>query len=456
MAYQSLNPFDGRLSQTFEELSDNELDFAISRAATCFDAWRRTSFAERADAAAKAAAIMRARVDQLARPATLEMGKLFDLARGEVVLGADIHDDYAKNAEHFLAPQRLAPSSGEAEVESAPIGVLLGVEPCNFQYDQLARFAAPNLIAGNVVMVQHAGCVSQCAVAFERLWLEAGAPEGADTNLMISSAQVLRVIDDPRIKGVAFTGSLEAGKIVASRAGLNMKKSVMELGGSDAFIVLEDVDLDKTVEWAVWGKMKRTGQCCVAARRFIVADALADRFVHQFQSARTALVPGDPMDNPTTFGPLSTEAALIKLVDQGRRAVVKGATLVMGRGSMDRPGAFMEPTILTDARPDNAGFKEEFFGPVAIFFRVKNEDEAIAHANKFEFSVGRVRLHERCRARPTRCKLYRYGGDGRRSSGLDFARPAVRRHQELRLWPGTFKHGDPGIRQHEARSGCAD
>jgi len=388
MSYQSVNPYDGKILKTFEELTDKQLETALETAATCFETWRHTTFAERAAVVAKAAAIMHVRVDEFARPVTLEMGKLIDEARGEVVLSADIIDYYAKNAERFLAPQHLKPSSGEAEVESSPLGVLFGVEPWNFPYYQLARFAAPNLMAGNVVMVKHAACVPQSAIAFEKLWLEAGAPEGAYTNLLISYDQVNRVIDDPRIKGVALTGSGEAGKSVAGRAGQNLKKSTMELGGSDAFIVLEDADLDKTVKWAVWAKMNNTGQCCVAAKRFIVVEELADPFLGKFQTALASLKPGDPMDRATTLGPLSTEAALVKLLDQVKRAVAKGATLVMGGERIDRPGAFMQPTILTDIEPGNPAFREEFFGPVALFFRVKNEDEAVALANDSEFGLG--------------------------------------------------------------------
>src|SRR5450631_449600 len=388
MSYQSVNPYDGKTLKTFEELSDEQLESAIETAATCFETWRHTTFAERAVVVAKAASIMRARIDEFARPVTLEMGKLIDQARGEVVLSADIIDYYAENAERFLATEPLKPNSGEATIESTPFGVLFGVQPWNFPYYQIARFAAPNLMAGNVVMVKHAGCVPQCAIAFEKLWLEAGAPVGAYTNLLISHDQVNQVIDDPRIKGVALTGSVEAGKSVAGRAGKNLKKSTMELGGSDAFIVLEDADLDATVKWAVWGKMNNTGQCCVAAKRFIVVEELADRFLDKFQTALAALKPGDPMDKATTLGPLSTEAALVKLLDQVKRAVAKGATLVMGGKRIDRPGAFMEPTILADIKPDNPAFREEFFGPVALFFRVKNEDEAIALANDSDFGLG--------------------------------------------------------------------
>jgi succinate-semialdehyde dehydrogenase/glutarate-semialdehyde dehydrogenase len=388
MAYQSVNPYDGKILKTFEELTDKQLEIAIETAATCFETWRHTTFAQRAVVVAKASAIMRARIDEFARPVTLEMGKLIDQARGEVVLSADIIDYYAKNAERFLAPEHLKPSSGEAEVESSPFGVLFGVQPWNFPYYQLARFAAPNLMAGNVVMVKHAGCVPQCAIAFEKLWIEAGAPVGAYTNLLISHDQVNRVIDDPRIKGVALTGSVEAGKSVAGRSGQNLKKSTMELGGSDAFIVLEDADLEKTVKWAVWGKMNNTGQCCVAAKRFIVVEELADRFLGKFQTALAALKPGDPMDEATTLGPLSTEAALVQLLGQVEGAVAKGAHLVMGGKRIDRPGSFMQPTILTDIKPDNPAFREEFFGPVALFFRVKNEDEAVALANDSDFGLG--------------------------------------------------------------------
>ncbi len=388
MSYQSVNPFNGIRGEAFAQMSDDELQIAIARATACFESWRQLSFAERAVVVARAAQLMRSRIDEFAAPVTLEMGKLYAQARGEVSLSADIIDYYAKNAEKFLALELLQPASGAAQVESTPFGVLFGVEPWNFPYYQLARFAAPNLMAGNVVMVKHAGCVPQCALAFEQLWRDAGAPAGAYTNLFISYDQVNRVIDDPRIKGVALTGSVEAGKAVAARAGLNLKKSTMELGGSDAFIVLEDADLEKTVEWAVWGKMNNTGQCCVAAKRFIVVESLADRFLEKFKTALAALSPGDPMDSATTLGPLSTEAALVNLLDQVKRAVAAGATLVMGGARLDRAGAFMQPTILTGITPDNTAFREEFFGPVALFFRVKDEDEAVGLANDSEFGLG--------------------------------------------------------------------
>ena len=388
MAYQSINPFDGKVLKTFDELTDQQLETSLENAESCFKSWQHTSFAERATIVAKAAAIMREQIEALARPVTQEMGKLIDQARSEVLLSADILDYYAENAESFLATEPLKPNSGEATIESTPFGVLFGVQPWNFPYYQIARFAAPNLMAGNVVMVKHAGCVPQCAIAFEKLLLQAGAPVGAYTNLLISHEQVTRVIEDPRIKGVALTGSLEAGKSVAGRAGQNLKKSTMELGGNDAFIVLEDADLDKTVAWAVWAKMNNTGQCCIAAKRFIIVEALAERFLEKFQATLESLKPGDPMDSATTLGPLSTESALIQLLDQIERAVANGATLVTGGKQIDRPGYFMQPTILTNIKPTNPAFREELFGPVALFFRVNNEEEAVALANDSDFGLG--------------------------------------------------------------------
>jgi succinate-semialdehyde dehydrogenase/glutarate-semialdehyde dehydrogenase len=388
MPYQSINPATGKVLKTFKELTDTQLEKALRIAAACYTAWRQTSFTRRTAVASKAAAILRQRVDEFARPMTLEMGKRIAEARGEVAVSADIIDYYAKNAERFLAPQKLKPKSGQAVIESGPLGVLFGVQPWNFPYYQLARFAAPNLMAGNVVMVKHAGCVPQCALAFERLWREAGAPVGAYTNLFVSHDQVNEVIDDPRIRGVALTGGVGAARRVAARAGQNVKKTTMELGGNDAFIVLGDADIDQAVKWAVWGKMNNMGQCCVAAKRFIVVEKVYGSFLAKFQAALAGFTPGDPMDPATTLAPLSTEAALVTLLGQVKRAVAKGATAVLGGKRLARPGSYMQPTILTNIHPSNPAYREEFFGPVALFFRVKNEDEAVTLANDSDFGLG--------------------------------------------------------------------
>jgi succinate-semialdehyde dehydrogenase/glutarate-semialdehyde dehydrogenase len=388
MAYQSLNPATGKLLQKFDELTDKQLEEKLATAEKCFKTWKLKTYAERAVIVAKAAALMHKRVDELAHTMTLEMGKRISEAKGEVEFSANILAYYAKNAERFLANVELHPALGEGHMESSPIGVIFGVEPWNFPYYQLARVAGPHLMAGNVLLVKHAGCVPQCAIAFEKLWTDAGAPAGLYTNLLISHDQSEDLIDDPRIKGVALTGSVAAGRSIAARAGQNLKPSSMELGGADAFIVLEDADLEHTIKWAVWGRMYNTGQTCCAAKRFIVVEKLADKFLERFQAALGALKAGDPLDEKTTLGPLSTESALVDLLKQIDVAVKHGAKVLMGGKRIDRPGSFMQPTILTDVKPDNPAFRQEFFGPVAMFFRVKDEDAAIALANDSDFGLG--------------------------------------------------------------------
>lgn len=388
MTYQSVNPFDGKLVQTFEDLEDAEVERKIAAAHACFQTWRNTSFVDRARIIAKAGEILHTRADALARIMTGEMGKRIGEARGEVEFSARIMAYYAANAERFLAPVKLHPTNGEAHMESSPIGVIFCVEPWNFPYYQLARVAGPHLMAGNTMVVKHAAIVPQCAIAFEQVLIEAGAPVGLYTNLLISHTQSDTVVDDLRIRGVALTGSVGAGRSVAARAGKNLKSSSMELGGSDAFIVLEDADLDVTIPWAVWGRMYNTGQTCCAAKRFIVVESMADAFLERFTAALAALEAGDPLDEKTTLGPLSTEQALLDLVRQVDGAVAHGAKLALGGKRIDRPGSYMAPTILTDIAPDNPAFREEFFGPVASFFRVKDEEAAIALANDSDFGLG--------------------------------------------------------------------
>jgi len=388
MTYHSTNPFSGEPVESFNDMTGAELETAIAAAATCFETWRHKTYAERAMIIGKAAKLLHEQADAFAHTMTQEMGKRIGEARGEVEFSSRILAYYAKNAERFLAPVKLNPTVGEAHMESSPIGVIFGVEPWNFPYYQLARIAGPHLMAGNTLVVKHAGIVPQCAIAFEKLLLDAGAPVGLYTNLFISHEQSERIVDDPRIKGVCLTGSVAAGQSIASRAGRNLKVSSMELGGSDAFIVLDDADLDLTIPWAVWGRMYNTGQTCCAAKRFIVVEGMADKFLTRFQAALEALKAGDPMDEKTTLGPLSSEAALLQLVKQVDDAVAKGAKLIMGGKRIERPGSYMQPSILTDIKPDNPAFRDEFFGPVALFFRVKDEEAAIALANDSDFGLG--------------------------------------------------------------------
>ena len=390
MAYQTTNPYNGQVVATFDELDDAQLETKLAAAATCFRKdWSDKPFSARKAVLSRAAALMRERSQALAGLITLEMGKLIQQSAGEVALSAAILDYYAEHAEAFLAPEKLVTGKGQAVVESAPIGVLFGVEPWNYPYYQIARFVAPNLMAGNVVMVKHASNVPQCALAFEQVMRDAGAPEGAYTNLFISKDQVSKVIDDDRIRGVALTGSEGAGAVVAARAGKNLKKSTMELGGSDAFIVLEDADLDKAVKHALSGRMGNTGQACTASKRIIVVDAIADAFLQKFQAGMAAFKAGDPMDERTTLGPMSSAQALDTLLGQVDTAVSHGArTLIGGRRIDGQVGAFMQPTILVDIAADNPAFKKEFFGPVALFFRVADEDAAVALANDSPFGLG--------------------------------------------------------------------
>jgi succinate-semialdehyde dehydrogenase/glutarate-semialdehyde dehydrogenase len=386
--YQSVNPFDNKLVKTFVEITDKQLEEKLAAATTCFATWKHTTYAERAKIIHKAAKLLHEQADHFAHIMTLEMGKRIGEAKGEVEFSSDILAYYADNAARFLADVPLHPKHGIGHMESSPIGVVFCVEPWNFPYYQLARVAGPHLMAGNTVIVKHAGCVPQCAIAFEKLLLDAGAPVGLYTNLMISHKQSAQIIDDRRIKGVALTGSTAAGRIIAAEAGKNLKPSSMELGGSDAFIVLEDADIAHAIKWAVWGRMYNCGQTCCAAKRFIVVEAVADTFLAAFKTALGELKAGNPMDEKTTLGPLSSESALVQLLAQVEVAVAHGAKIEMGGKRIDRPGAYMEPTILTHVEPGNPAFRDEFFGPVAMFFRVKDEDAAIALANDSDYGLG--------------------------------------------------------------------
>jgi succinate-semialdehyde dehydrogenase/glutarate-semialdehyde dehydrogenase len=389
MAYQTTNPFNGKVLETYENHTDTEVEAAVAQADRAFkQSWSRASIQARTTVLSRAAALMRERADELARYITVEMGKLWNESLAEVQLSADILQFYADRGPTMLASQKLTVEEGEAVVENEPLGVLFAVEPWNFPYYQLARVAGPALVLGNVLLVKHASNVPQCALAFERVLLDAGAPAGVYANLFATKEQISRLIADTRIKAVALTGSEAAGSIVAAQAGKALKKSTMELGGSDAFIVLEDADLDNAVAWAVWGRLNNTGQCCIAAKRFIVVEAIADKFLQRFKASLELLKVGDPLDPATTLGPLSSESALQDILGQVDAAIQHGAKVVLGGKRLKRPGAFIEASILTDIAPKNPAYYQEFFGPVALFFRVKNEQEAIELANDSPFGLG--------------------------------------------------------------------
>lgn len=388
MAFQTINPTTNKLVQSFDAMTAAATDDAIAKAATTFDVWKTTDYAVRAQLLYKIAGLLRVQKQELAQIITLEMGKLLSHAQGEIKLSAKIFDYYAKNAETLLADKILNPVHGKAFIKSSPIGILLGIQPWNFPFYQVARFAAPNIMIGNTVLVKHASNVPQCALALERIFIEAGAPLGLYTNLMVSHEQIIDLVADKRIRGVSLTGSESAGANVATVAGKNIKKSVLELGGSDAFIVLEDADIDQAVDWAVVGRINNNGQCCVASKRFIVVAEIADVFLEKFKNKLADLVVGDPVDTTTQLGPLCTEEAAAKIANQVERAVDGGAKIILGGKRVARIGAFMEATILTDVTQNNPVFYEEFFGPVALFFKVKNEEEAIALANNSPYGLG--------------------------------------------------------------------
>jgi succinate-semialdehyde dehydrogenase/glutarate-semialdehyde dehydrogenase len=344
--------------------------------------------AQRAKIVSRAAAILREKADEYAGYLTLEMGKRIAESHSEVAVSAAILDYYAKRAESYLEP-KLLPESPGAELHTDPIGVLLGIEPWNYPYYQIARVAGPQLMVGNVLLLKHAESVPQVALAFARLFEEAGAPAGVYTNIFATIEQVGRVIEDPRVRGVTLTGSERAGAAVAERAGRSLKKSVLELGGSDPMIVLEDAPLEWTLDGALAGRMVNTGQCCVGTKRIIViGKERGAAFLDGFVKRMAALKPGDPADRSTSLAPISSERQLETLVGQIELARKNGATVAVGGKRIDRPGFYLEPTVLTGITEKNPIYTQELFGPVACFYVVKDETEAIRLANATPFGLG--------------------------------------------------------------------
>jgi succinate-semialdehyde dehydrogenase/glutarate-semialdehyde dehydrogenase len=391
MSYETKNPYTGEVLKTFPEATDEQIISAIEGADTAFQSWKETSFAERAQVMRKAASLLREDSDGFAKLLTLEMGKLTAEAKAEVELSAAIFEYYADRAEELLAPEKLEvadPAEGEATVVHDPLGVLLAVEPWNFPYYQVARIIAPQLSAGNVLLLKHAGIVPQCAAACEKLMLDAGLPKGAFINLYPTHAQVETIIAHPLIRGVALTGSERAGAIVAAAAGKALKKSTLELGGADAFVVLADADLEKTIKWAVFGRHWNGGQVCVSSKRMIIADEIYDDFMAGYTKGVAELVAGDPFDAETTLAPLSSQSAADDVKAQIQRAIDLGATATEVGPKVPEQGAFVQPTILTDIAPDCPARLWEFFGPVSMIFRAKDEADAIRIANDSPFGLG--------------------------------------------------------------------
>jgi succinate-semialdehyde dehydrogenase/glutarate-semialdehyde dehydrogenase len=389
MSFRTINPATGEVVKEFPLQSDEQVFAALSRADNCYrEDWKRRSVAERARIVGRAAQILRERRDEYARYPTLEMGKIVRFSYLEIDLVADILDYYAKHGERLLASQPL-PGEPGATVVAEPIGVILAIEPWNFPYYQLARVAAPQLVAGNVVMMKHAENVPQCALAFARLFEAAGAPEGAYTNLFCSIEQVAKLIDDFRVRGVALTGSERAGTAVAERAGRNLKKVILELGGSDPALILEGAALEHAAEQCVMGRTFNSGQGCVNIKRVIVVGKeRGENMLAALKKRFAAIKVGDPTDETTALGPLVSERALEGLLKQIKDAEAAGARVVYGGKRVDRPGFYLEPTIITDIAEGNPLYQQEAFGPVLSFYVVTDLAEAIKLANATSYGLG--------------------------------------------------------------------
>ncbi|ELA8350244.1 NAD-dependent succinate-semialdehyde dehydrogenase [Vibrio alginolyticus] len=382
---KSINPYNAEILEDFEEMTPAEVDAAIGKADEAYKTWKKTSFAERATVLKRVAEIYRERKEELALLMAKEMGKKVEHGRAELELVAEIFDFYADEGEKLLAPKKISTRDGEGTMINQSVGIIYGIQPWNFPFYQPARCTAPNLIAGNVVLTKHASNVPQCARAFAEIMEEAGAPEGVYTNLVVSARNAGAVIDDDRVQGVSFTGSNVAGAKVAEQAGRNVKKTVMELGGVDPFIVLDDADIEKTAEYLAMTKMLCSGQICISPKRIILVESIADKFLSRVKEHLGALEAGDPTVDGAHYGPLCNEKAAIDVEDQIKRSVEGGATLLLGG---KRDGAFVEPTILTDIPRGTAAYDEEIFGPVACVFTAKDEAEAIEIANDSQFGLG--------------------------------------------------------------------
>jgi len=388
MAISTINPTTGKTVRTFEAYGPARIDECIDRAVAAYRTDRRTSFSERAERMRKAASILDKECRELGQLMTLEMGKPFKAAMAEAEKCATACRYYADNAERFLADEPVQMEGGRAWVAFQPIGVVLAVMPWNFPFWQVFRFAAPALMAGNVGILKHASNVPQCALAIEDIFRRAGFVDGAFQTLLVGSDAVERIIADPRVAAVTLTGSEGAGRSVASAAGKNLKKSVVELGGSDPFVVMPSADLDAAVSTAVTARMINNGQSCIAAKRFIVHEKIYDAFLAKFVAGVSALRIGDPMDEATELGPVATAAIRDELDAQVKASVAKGAKVLTGGKKLDRDGWFYAPTVLVDIPPDAPAARDELFGPVASVFRAKNLDDAINIANGTSFGLG--------------------------------------------------------------------
>jgi succinate-semialdehyde dehydrogenase/glutarate-semialdehyde dehydrogenase len=387
VAISTVNPATGEEVTTFEALTEEVIDQKIQRAADTFREYRKSSFAERSRMMLRAAEILDEEAEEFGRLMTSEMGKTLAAATAEAQKCARGCRYYAENAERFMADEEIELRGAKTYVRYEPLGPILAIMPWNFPFWQVFRHAAPALMAGNVILLKHASNVPQCALAIEDIIHRAGFPEGVLQTLLIGSGQVQSVIDDPRVRAVTLTGSEGAGRSVGAEAGENIKPSVLELGGSDPFIVMPSADLEKAVSTAVTSRTLNNGQSCVNAKRIIVHEEIAGEFERRFVESMAALRVGDPMSGDTDMGPLATSQMLEDVADQVRKSVEAGARVLTGGEPMDEPGNFYPPTVITDIPKDSPAYREEIFGPVASLFRVRDIDEAIHLANDTAFGL---------------------------------------------------------------------
>jgi len=400
VTYATINPYTGEKLREYPFLDTGQIPDVIQQADKAFRSWRHLPVPQRAQVVRRAGDLMLERKDEFAGLMTLEMGKRISEAQMEVELAANILQYYGDRGTEFLQPTPLTVDVGSAEVVNEPLGVLLGVEPWNYPLYQVVRFAGPNLVVGNTILLKHASLCPQSALALERLFTDAGAPKGVYTNVFLRHSDLPLVMENAAVQGASLTGSEQAGVSVGELSGHNLKKCVLELGGSDPLIVLDAPDMEKTVAAAAMGRLFNAGQSCVASKRFIVSQEVYDPFLAGLTQTFEALRPGDPADPATTLAPLSSEQAATDLTAQVKDAVDKGATAVTGGGRPDHQGAFVDATILTGVRPDMRAYSEELFGPAVPVYRVANDDEAVKLANATSFGLsGTVMCSDAERAR---------------------------------------------------------
>ncbi|MDO1447380.1 NAD-dependent succinate-semialdehyde dehydrogenase [Rhodocytophaga aerolata] len=388
MPIQSINPYTNKVIKSFEEDSEDKVNQVVELAGDTFRFWKKTTFTHRSELMRKTAKILRAKAQVLAKLMAQEMGKPLKEGIEEINKCALTCDYYADNAEKFLQDEVIQAEGTKNLLIYQPIGAILAIMPWNFPFWQVFRFAAPTLMAGNVGLLKHASNVPQCAMAIESIFLEAGFPQGVFQTLLVGSDKVEKLIAHDYVQAVTLTGSEAAGSKVAALAGKYIKKSVMELGGSDPFIVLPDADLDYAAQMAVKGRMINTGQSCICAKRFIVFQNVADKFTQLMTNYMLKLKMGNPLEEGVDYGPMARQDLANELVDQVKRSVDKGAVIVTGGGRPVREGAFFNATILTNVRPGTPAYEEEMFGPVAAIITVRDEEEAIAIANDSRYGLG--------------------------------------------------------------------